>query len=342
MHMKKILSITLSLAILFFGVLFVAQIHTSAMTSPSTISTTIKVGTTTTLKANFSPGYHEAIRAGSYRWTSSEPYNAAILDTYTGSTCVVTGKNPTLSSKGALITCTVSYYRFDMTGAYPTYEYQATCYFYVAVTGSVTPVDPTTTVHNRIYITYRGIESGKHIVEAYADEPHTIMHPLRMGLNYDQSKYLFIEWQDIKTLKTYRPYSTETFTKDTILDPVYEVKPTQKPTSAPATQKPTSAPATQKPTSAPATQRPTYDPSKLFLGDVDGDGLVTIFDATKTQRYLAGLSTIDDTHKPCADVDKDKIITIFDATAIQRKLAGIKVPYDIGKLLDSDATPGYG
>lgn len=108
--------------------------------------------------------------------------------------------------------------------------------------------------------------------------------------------------------------------------------PTDKPTEKP-TEKPT-----QKPTEKP-TQKPTADPNRLMLGDSDGDGVVTILDASRIQRWLVDLAQIDEAHMACADVDKDKSVTIVDATAIQRKLAGMNDPYGIGKYLDgSDPT----
>ncbi len=115
---------------------------------------------------------------------------------------------------------------------------------------------------------------------------------------------------------------------------------TQKPTTAPpATQKPTSAPVTQKPTSAPVTQRPTHDSSKLVLGDADADSEVTILDASRIQRSLVDLATIDKDHEVCADVDKDKNITVIDATAIQRSIAGIDDGYGIGNYIDGSTPP---
>lgn len=57
------------------------------------------------------------------------------------------------------------------------------------------------------------------------------------------------------------------------------------------------------------------------LGDVDGDGKVTILDATQIQRHLAQLTTITNDRLECADTDKDGKVTIIDATQIQRFLA---------------------
>lgn len=208
---------------------------TKAMTSPSTVSRTIKVGQTTTLSAKFSPGMNEAIKPGSYRWESSEPYSAAILESSQNSTCVITGKTPTLSTKGALITCTVSYYQYGMTGTYPTYEYSTVCYFYVAVIGSAATEPSSEAQHDMIIVTYRAIDSpAKHNAEVYSDQPHTILSPEQAGLNYDASKYQFKGWQDIKTLKTYRVGDIESFKENTTLDPIYSVVSTEKP-SQPST-----------------------------------------------------------------------------------------------------------
>ena len=63
--------------------------------------------------------------------------------------------------------------------------------------------------------------------------------------------------------------------------------------------------------------------STPLLGDVDKDGLVTVMDATCTQRFLVHKYTIDETDTWRADVDKNGDITIMDATLIQRLIASI-------------------
>ena len=60
---------------------------------------------------------------------------------------------------------------------------------------------------------------------------------------------------------------------------------------------------------------------KMLLGDIDGDGSVTIMDATMIQRHIAQLATITDNRIVVADTDKDGNITIMDATVIQRFIA---------------------
>ena len=66
------------------------------------------------------------------------------------------------------------------------------------------------------------------------------------------------------------------------------------------------------------------------LGDVDGDGEVTILDATCIQRRIAELSTFAYNEK-AADSDEDGEVTILDATCIQRHLAELKTNDNIGK-----------
>ena len=58
-------------------------------------------------------------------------------------------------------------------------------------------------------------------------------------------------------------------------------------------------------------------------GDSDGDGKLTILDATRIQRYLAGLASFGTRELCVSDVDFDAGITILDVTRIQRVLAGL-------------------
>ena len=62
------------------------------------------------------------------------------------------------------------------------------------------------------------------------------------------------------------------------------------------------------------------------MGDVDGDGLLTILDATSIQRFLAEIVEFDDKQKELADYDGDGEITILDCTKIQRVLAELDEP----------------
>lgn len=60
---------------------------------------------------------------------------------------------------------------------------------------------------------------------------------------------------------------------------------------------------------------------KELIGDVNGDSVVSITDATLIQQHTAQLFTIDETRHSFADTDKNGKITIIDATMIQRFLA---------------------
>ena len=69
------------------------------------------------------------------------------------------------------------------------------------------------------------------------------------------------------------------------------------------------------------------------LGDVDGDGDITITDATAVQRYLAELDVLDDIHLYAADANGDGDVDISDATAIQMAVAKIPTGYPIGEVI---------
>ena len=74
-----------------------------------------------------------------------------------------------------------------------------------------------------------------------------------------------------------------------------------------------------------------YDERKdsIIRGDADGDGSVTILDATMIQRKLADLPVLS-FNEYAADVDGNGL-DIIDATKIQRKLAGLFDPCNIGE-----------
>lgn len=59
----------------------------------------------------------------------------------------------------------------------------------------------------------------------------------------------------------------------------------------------------------------------VLLGDVNGDGKITITDATTVQKHLAKLTELTDEQLTNADTNNDGKITITDATRIQKYLA---------------------
>ena len=65
------------------------------------------------------------------------------------------------------------------------------------------------------------------------------------------------------------------------------------------------------------------DEQKVVIGDVNGDGSVTVQDATVLQKYLAGLVTLSDEQLAVADTNGDGSVTVADATVIQKYLAGL-------------------
>ena len=69
---------------------------------------------------------------------------------------------------------------------------------------------------------------------------------------------------------------------------------------------------------------------KTIIGDVDGDGAVTVQDATVIQRALANMKTHENTNLDAGDVDNDGEITSNDVTLILRYEAGLipSLPFD--------------
>ncbi|MDO4747893.1 MAG: dockerin type I repeat-containing protein, partial [Eubacteriales bacterium] len=65
----------------------------------------------------------------------------------------------------------------------------------------------------------------------------------------------------------------------------------------------------------------TTAPADYEIGDVNGDSMISVLDATVIQRDVAKTSILDDEQKSRADLDGDSLITVLDATEIQRKVA---------------------
>ena len=63
----------------------------------------------------------------------------------------------------------------------------------------------------------------------------------------------------------------------------------------------------------------------------DGDGIISISDATTVQRHLAELELLDGIYLLAADVNQDGVIDISDATTLQMYLADYPLQYPIGE-----------
>lgn len=76
------------------------------------------------------------------------------------------------------------------------------------------------------------------------------------------------------------------------------------------------------------------EPSEPYLsGDVDGDGLVTLIDASLIQCRLANLSANGGFDEKAADVDDNGVVEVIDATWIQRFAVELEIPYPIGETI---------
>lgn len=61
-----------------------------------------------------------------------------------------------------------------------------------------------------------------------------------------------------------------------------------------------------------------------ILGDVDGNGLVNVGDATLLLRYLASLEPASKVDMDAANVDGNTLVNVGDATKLLRALAGLE------------------
>ena len=65
------------------------------------------------------------------------------------------------------------------------------------------------------------------------------------------------------------------------------------------------------------------DTPSYILGDVNGDGFVTVYDATLVQKHAAEITTLTGDALAAADTNKDGVVTVADATLIQKYAAEI-------------------
>lgn len=74
-------------------------------------------------------------------------------------------------------------------------------------------------------------------------------------------------------------------------------------------------------TTIESTTTETHNPGDFTLGDVSGDGIITVADATLVQQYAAEMITLDGSALAAADTNHDGIVTVADATLIQQYAA---------------------
>lgn len=67
----------------------------------------------------------------------------------------------------------------------------------------------------------------------------------------------------------------------------------------------------------------TFVAIERTIGDINGDGIVTVTDATELQKYLAGMITLTDKQLASADITSNGNIDIKDVSYITKALAGI-------------------
>ena len=90
-----------------------------------------------------------------------------------------------------------------------------------------------------------------------------------------------------------------------------------------------------EPTTPTSPTTPTAPPVnyKYVIGDVSGDGVVTLKDASLIQRALLGNLTLTEKQQKAADIVNDGKITVADVVAVLRYLVGYDNVYKIGEVV---------
>lgn len=79
------------------------------------------------------------------------------------------------------------------------------------------------------------------------------------------------------------------------------------------------------PSTQPTTAQPATEPSgNAVYGDVNGDGDITVVDATLVQKHVVQLETLSADKQILADVNGDNTISVVDATLIQKYVVRLK------------------
>lgn len=79
------------------------------------------------------------------------------------------------------------------------------------------------------------------------------------------------------------------------------------------------------PSTQPTTAQPATEPSgNAVYGDVNGDGDITVVDATLIQKHVVQLETLSADKQILADVNGDNTISVVDATLIQKYIVQLK------------------
>ena len=69
------------------------------------------------------------------------------------------------------------------------------------------------------------------------------------------------------------------------------------------------------------------------LGEINGDGIISISDVTAAQQHLADIITLEGACLNAADTNQDGTLDVTDAENLQKYIAGYDVSYPIGELI---------
>ena len=252
--------------------------------------------------------------ANFYKWGSGDQVDKPIYDIPLkfGNTATQRLKQILEAHKEAVIITGHTHFKYSLQLNYSDNNKSSATMLHVSSIGGVRDIQNRTTRIND-----KSKESSEgYIVEVYDNA--TIFMGTNVMSNKTNPSYTYIVPQTTSAINQPEPTDPPTEKPtDPPTDPPTQ-PPTEKPTRPLPTNPPTEKPTRPLPTNPP---RPTEAKPDFIWGDVDGDGELTILDATAVQRYLAELTTLDADAIKRGKVNGDDDLTILDATSIQRKLA---------------------
>ena len=160
------------------------------------------------------------------------------------------------------------------------------------------------------------LDKGTHTIKVFYDTANWYDRNMSVSKNNVEYNYFNLDYVGTGAQESTEPSTAAPETESTA-PPAESTAPPAESTAPPAE----------------STVSTSESAAQIILGDVDGDGKVSIFDATEIQRNLARLTPLAAFNAEAADADGEQGVSILDVTAIQKHLAHLPTNENIGKAI---------
>lgn len=217
-----------------------------------------------------------------------------------------------------------NYWTWDFKGYIYITEGKSKEDYYESLGGDVYKVDSSDGINLR-----KGPGTSYNTLTAIPDKTEIVVTATKSADGYTWGKTTFdglSGWCVLEFAELIYKKPAETLPSETTIPPVTEPSEPEPSTPDEATVDEATPDEVVTEPSEPTTPN-VPEVEEILLGDANGDGKISITDATIIQKYLAKIGEISDNNKKLADVNCDGKITVTDASIIQKKLAGIIKSY---------------